>query len=75
MEDEELEEYLDEYRDSNSRLKLIEALKDKVTAEMEDMDVSSSAQKHDLNRVIRDFEEELDWIENHKLSEFDPEHE
>lgn len=75
MRDEELEEYLDEYRDSNSRLKLIQALKDKVTNEMEDMDASSSAQKHDLNQVIRDFEEELDWIENHKLSEFDPEHE
>lgn len=75
MEDEELEEYLDEYRDSTSRLKLIQALKDKVTDEMEDMDVSSSAQKHDLNQVIRDFEEELDWIENQKLSEFDPEHE
>lgn len=75
MRDEELQEYLDEYRDSNSRQNLIQALKDRVIGEMEEMDVSSSVQKHDLTMIIRDFEEELDWIENNKLSEFDPEHE
>lgn len=69
-----MDEYLEEYRDSSSRQKLIQALKDKVIDEMEKMDVDTSAQKHDLTMIIRDFEEELDWIESEKLSEFDPEH-
>lgn len=75
MEKKELLEYIDEYRDSNSRQDLIQALKDKLVEEMENMDVESSHQEHDLNLIIRDLEEELDWIENEKLAEFDPERE
>lgn len=75
MEDEELEEYISEYRDSNSRLEVIEALKDRIVQELEAFDVDTSREEHDLNMVIRDLEEELDWIENEKLAEFDPEQE
>ncbi len=75
MEDEELFEYIEEYRDSNSRLEAIQALKEKLVEELESMDVEASRQEHDLNLVIRDLEEELDWIENEKLAEFDPEQE
>ncbi|MFB6115536.1 MAG: hypothetical protein ABEK04_04515 [Candidatus Nanohalobium sp.] len=75
MEKKELEEYIDEYRDSNSRYQTIQALKDKLVKEMEDMDLETSRQEHDLNLIIRDLEEELDWIENEKLAEFDPEQE
>lgn len=75
MEKKELEEYINEYRDSNSRQKVVQALKDKLVEEMEKMDLETSRQEHDLNLIIRDLEEELDWIENEKLAEFDPEQE
>lgn len=75
MEKEELSEHLSEYRDSNTRQELIQALKQELVAEMEEMDVTTSRQEHDLNMLIRDLEEELDWIESEKLAEFDPEHE
>ncbi|MFB6174688.1 MAG: hypothetical protein ABEJ87_01785 [Candidatus Nanohalobium sp.] len=75
MEDEELLEYINEYRDSKSRLEAIQALKDKLISEMESLEVDTSRQEHNLNLLIRDLEEELDWIENEKLAEFDPEQE
>jgi len=75
MEKEELREHLSEYRDSRSRQKLVQALKEELISEIEQMDVSTSRQEHDLNMLIRDLEEELDWIESEKLAEFDPEHE
>ncbi|AOV94733.1 hypothetical protein AQV86_02295 [Nanohaloarchaea archaeon SG9] len=75
MEKEELREHLSEYRDSRSRQKLVQALKEELISEIEQMDISTSRQEHDLNMLIRDLEEELDWIESEKLAEFDPEHE
>lgn len=75
MERQELIEYIDEYRDSNSRLEVVEALKDKLVEEMEEIEPRTSKQEHDLNLLIRDLEEELDWVENEKLAEFDPERE
>lgn len=75
MEKKELEENIDEYRDSNSRYKAVQALKDKLIEEMEQIELETSRQEHDLNLIIRDLEEELDWIENEKLAEFDPEQE
>lgn len=75
MEKKELKEYLSEYRDSNSRQELIQVLKEELVNEMEQMEVTTSRQEHDLNMLIRDLEEELDWIESEKLAEFDPEHE
>lgn len=75
MDERELEEYISEYRDSNSRLEAIQALKDQLVQELESFSVNTSRQEHDLNLVIRDLEEELDWIENEKLSGFDPERE
>ena len=75
MEKEELREHLSEYRDSRSRQELVQALKEELISEIEQMDVSTSRQEHDLNMLIRDLEEELDWIESEKLAEFDPEHE
>ncbi len=73
MKEEELMEYLNEYRDANSGQELIELLKDKIIEEMEQLSASTDRQKHDLNMMIRDLEEELDYIENQKLAEFDPE--
>lgn len=73
MEREELVEYLDEYRDANSAQDLIELLKEKLVEELESLPVTSDRQKHDLNMMIRDLEEELDYVESDKLAEFDPE--
>jgi len=75
MKQEELREYLSEYRDSNSQQELIQQLKDRLVEELESIEVNTSKQEHDLNLIIRDLEEELDWIENEKLAEFDPEQE
>jgi hypothetical protein len=75
MDEEEFEEYVSEFRDSNSRLEAIQALKDLLVQELESFSVDTSRQEHDLNLAIRDLEEELDWIENEKLSGFDPEQE
>lgn len=74
MRENELHEFLDEYEDSRTQYKLIKLLKDRLISELESFEVSSEKRKHDLNMVIRDIEEELDWIEGDKLSEFDPEH-
>jgi len=73
MEREELLEYINEYRDSNSEQELIEILKDKLVEELENWETVTERQKHDLNMMIRDLEEELDYIESDKLTEFDPE--
>lgn len=73
MDKAELVEAVEEYRDSNSEKKLIEFLKDKLVEEIEGWEVSTDRQRHDLNMLIRDIEEELDYIESEKLSEFDPE--
>lgn len=74
MKENELHEFLDEYKDRRTQYKLIKLLKDRLISELEDFEASSEKQKHDLNMIIRDVEEELDWIEGDKLSEFDPEH-
>lgn len=73
MEREEVLEVLEEYRDANSEQKLLQLLKEKLIEEMESWDASTERQKHDLNLIIRDIEEELDYIESDKLTEFDPE--
>ena len=73
MNEEELKEVLEEYADANSEAKLIEFLKERLIEEIENWEVSTERQKHNLNLLIRDIEEELDYIESEKLSEFDPE--
>ncbi|MFB6203442.1 MAG: hypothetical protein ABEK01_03030 [Candidatus Nanohaloarchaea archaeon] len=73
MEREALEEKLEEFKDANSRQKLVEFLKERIVEELEGMPTDSDRQKHRLNLLIRDLEEEMDWIENDKLAEFDPE--
>lgn len=73
MQKEEIIEYLDEYADANSAQDLISLLMDKLVEELETYEASTSRQKHDLNLMIRELEEELDYIENEKLAEFDPE--
>ncbi len=73
MRKEELIEYLDEYRDANSGYALLELLKDKFIEELEQMPATTDRQKHRLNLMIRDLEEELDYVESDKLAEFDPE--
>lgn len=73
MEKESLIEYLDEYRDANSEQELIELLKEKLITELEEWPITTERQKHNLNMIIRDLEEELDYIESDKLAEFDPE--
>ncbi|WP_414836929.1 hypothetical protein [Candidatus Nanohalococcus occultus] len=73
MEEKEVIEVLNEYRDSHSERKLLKLLKDKLIEEMGDWDVSTDRQEHSLNMMVREIEEELDYIESEKLSEFDPE--
>ncbi|WEL19314.1 hypothetical protein [Candidatus Nanohalococcus occultus] len=73
MEEKEVIEVLNEYRDSHSERKLLKLLKDKLIEEMEGWDVSTDRQEHGLNMMVREIEEELDYIESEKLSEFDPE--
>lgn len=73
LDKDEIIELLGEYRDSNSGVKLIQLLKEQLVKEMEQMEVTTDRQSHELNMIIRDLEEELDYIESEKLSEFDPE--
>lgn len=73
MEREELLECIDEYRDANSEQELVQFLTDKLVEELENWETSTERQKHDLNMMIRDLEEELDYVESEKLTEFDPE--
>ncbi|PSG99885.1 MAG: hypothetical protein BRC28_02170 [Nanohaloarchaea archaeon SW_4_43_9] len=73
LDQEELIEMLEEYRDANSGVKLIRLLKHQLVREMQQMEVKTDKQRHELNLIIRDLEEELDYIESDKLSEFDPE--
>lgn len=74
MQDSELREALQEYKDANSASQLMEFLKEELIQKLEEFPADSDRQKHKLNLVIREIEEELDWIENEKLTEFDPEH-
>lgn len=73
MQESELREVLQEYEDANSASQLVEFLKDELIRKLEDFPADDDRQKHNLNMVIREIEEELDWIENEKLAEFDPE--
>ena len=72
-EETELEEYLQEYADRNSVQKLVNFLKDQLIESLEEYPASTETQKHNLNLIVRELEEDLDWIENQKLAEFDPE--
>lgn len=73
MERNEVVEVLDQYRDANSEHALLKLLKQKLVEELESFEAATERQRHDLNLLIRDLEEELDYIESDKLSEFDPE--
>lgn len=73
MEREEIVEVLEQYRDAHSEHKLLQVLKEELVKEMEQTEVTTDRQRHELNLLIRDLEEELDYIESDKLSEFDPE--
>lgn len=73
MRKEEIREVLEEYRDENTPEKLINLLTNQLVEELEDFPAANERQKHNLNLIIRNLEEELDWIENSKLAEFDPE--
>lgn len=73
MERKEVLEVLEEYRDANSEHALLQLLKEKLIEELETYEVATERQKHDLNMLIRDLEEELDYVESDKLAEFDPE--
>lgn len=73
MDRKEVSEILSEYRDANSSKKLVELLKEKLVGELEEMPATTDRQRHELNLLIRDLEEDLDWIENEKLAQYDPE--
>ncbi|WEL23164.1 hypothetical protein [Candidatus Nanohalovita haloferacivicina] len=74
MEDrKQIEALLSEYRDANSVLEEAQFLKDKLVEALEEVPARTEAQKHNLNLLIRELEEELNWTENEKLAEFDPE--
>ncbi|MBC5792537.1 MAG: hypothetical protein H8Z69_00705 [Nanohaloarchaea archaeon] len=48
-------------------------LKQQLVEELEAIQPETESRKHELNLLIRDLEEELDYIESSKLAEFDPE--
>lgn len=73
MEREEVLEVIEEYGDANSEHALLQLLKEKLVDELETYEAATERQKHDLNLLIRDLEEELDYVESDKLAEFDPE--
>lgn len=73
MEREEVIEILEQYGDAKSEQKLIQLLKNQLIKHLENKNTDTNSQKHELNLVIREIEEEIDWIENEKLAEFDPE--
>ena len=73
MKKKELIEYMEQFRDAHSSSKLLQVLKEELVKEMEQMEIATDKHRHDLNLIIRDLEEELDYIESEKLSEFDPE--
>lgn len=75
MEREDIDATLDEYRDEANRRKLVQILTDRLIREMDDMPAETDTDRHRLNLVIRELEEEIDWIESEKLSGFDPEQE
>jgi hypothetical protein len=74
MSREKLESALEEYASENSDLRLINFLRSELVERMEEFSTEESdANEHKLNMVIRDLEEDLDRIENQKLSDWDPE--
>lgn len=73
MERKEVKEIIEEYADANSEQKTIQLLKDELIRHLENKHAETDSQRHELNLIIREIEEELDWIENEKLAEFDPE--
>ena len=73
MKESELREFLQEFEDANSASQLMEFLKDELIQKLQEFPTDSDRKKHNLNLIIREIEEELDWIENEKLTEFDPE--
>jgi hypothetical protein len=74
MEKQELKEAIREYRDANTPEDAISLLTNELIKELEEFPANHTQQKHKLNEIIRDLEEELHWVENDKLSEFNPEH-
>lgn len=75
MEENEIKGFLDEYRDETTRFELLELLTDRMVKELDEMPADSDRDRHRLNLIIRDLEEEIDWIESEKLAGFDPEQE
>ena len=73
MEEQEILEKLEDYKNDHSTNQLVELLKNKLVEELRQMPAQTDRRRHDLNLLIRELEEELDWIENEKLAEFDPE--
>jgi len=73
MNQEKLEDVIEEFREENSQVRLIQFLKEKLITEMDDFSTNDSdANEHKLNMLIRDLEEDIDRIENEKLGEWDP---
>jgi hypothetical protein len=69
----DLEEAVEEFREDNSQVRLLQTLKDLLVEEMEEFPTrDSDANEHKLNMLIRDLEENLDSIENEKLGDWDP---
>ena len=73
MKQAEVREVLEEYADANSEQKLLKLLKDELVTHLGRKNADTDSQRHELNLLIREIEEELDWIENEKLAEYDPE--
>lgn len=69
-----IEEAVEEFRKHNSDLKVLQRLKDLLVRELEDFSLSETdINKHKLNMIIRNLEEDLDRIENEKLHDWNPE--
>ena len=70
----ELEEAVEEFRNENSDLKVLQRLKDLLVGELDDFSLSETdINEHKLNMIIRNLEEDLDRIENEKLHDWNPE--
>lgn len=74
MSREKVEEALESFREEASSVEVMQFLKDELVEEMKDFPVEDSdSNEHQLNMIIRGLEEDLDLVENEKLSDWDPE--
>lgn len=74
MNREEFEDALEEFKEDNSEVIVLQTVKDFLVQEMDYFPTGEDdANEHKLNMLIRNLEEDLDRIESEKLRDWDPE--